>query len=188
MVREATTAEQLLEDIDVHIGKTYPLVLRRLRVAASKQQSNQLFSDFLQMIKNMEISFEIQRMKPEDFVVCVVLNPCKDATLRLKLLELPQPLTVQPITDKILSYEAQVHLNRGLSTGGRLTRLTLPPLPGHLLPLRPLMEGDGDHPRGEGGGDEEDQEGEAPGHPGLGQLLMETHHLPPRLQGRVTSA
>lgn len=51
--------------------------------------------------------------------MCLILNACRDATLRLKLLELTRPLTVQAITDKTLSYEAQLHLNRGLSTGGK---------------------------------------------------------------------
>ena len=89
--QDPENAAQLYTLIEQYIDKTHPLVLRRLRFFKMKQDQNQCFTDFLQRVRDEEISCELSKMTPHDFILCLVLNACRNSDLRLKLLELSSP-------------------------------------------------------------------------------------------------
>ena len=62
--QEPENSAQLYLLIEQYIEKTHPLVLRRLRFFKMKQDRNQLFSDFLQRVREEEISCELSKMSP----------------------------------------------------------------------------------------------------------------------------
>ena len=80
--------------VEQYIDKTHPLILRRLRFCKLKQDQKKLFTDFLQKVRDEEISCELSKMSPQDFILCIILNACRNSELRLKLLELDYQLTL----------------------------------------------------------------------------------------------